>query len=71
MSEEDKLKVHSLVDAKLAELEATNLSREEILFDDGRVFENIIYFEINYNNAFNLERSSFNCGSLLSIDKKK
>ncbi len=46
MSEEDKLKVHSIVDAKLQELEATNLSREEILYDDGRVSKNKKSYEI-------------------------
>lgn len=36
MEDEEKIKIHELIDIKLGEIEQTNLSREEILYDDGR-----------------------------------
>jgi hypothetical protein len=36
MSEEEKLKINIQIDQKMDELEATGLSREEILYDDGK-----------------------------------
>lgn len=36
MSSEEKTKINLLIDEKLEKLEKTGLSREEILYDDGR-----------------------------------